>query len=69
MKCVEKYCDICGAKEKEYFHRTKNRIRHFSVRNKGIKWEKVDVCDNCYEEMRNLVRKKKEQALKDMQEV
>lgn len=63
MKCVEKYCDICGAKEKEYAYEIKNRIKHFSVRTKGIKWEKVDVCSHCYEEMCNLVKKKK-QALK-----
>lgn len=67
MECVEKYCDICGAKEKEYFSGIENRIRHFSVRTKGIIWEKVDVCSHCYEEMRNLVKKKK-QALKQMGE-
>lgn len=59
MERIEKYCDICGAKEKEYFCRTENRIRHFSVRTKGIMWERLDVCDDCYKEMRNLVKKKK----------
>lgn len=68
MERIEKYCDICGAKEKDRFCGIENRIRHFSVRTKGIKWEKLDVCDNCYEEMRNLVKKKKEQALKRMGE-
>jgi hypothetical protein len=61
MKCVEKYCDICGAREKEYFSRIENRIRHFSVRKFCFKWERLDICDGCYEEMRNLVRKKKEE--------
>lgn len=65
MKRIEKYCDICGAKERDYGFRTDHRIRHFSVRTFGFHWEKVDVCDECYKEMVNLVREKRELRKKE----
>ena len=60
MKCVEKYCDICGCKELNCGYKTYHRIRHFSVRERGLRWERIDVCDGCYKEMVNLVREKRE---------
>ena len=50
-------CDICGRTSSEVFMMHRHKLKRETYTFDGFMWERLDICDDCLQEIRNRVRK------------